>query len=87
MASWALVASCAIRSSPACSPASLGLALLVPNLVAVVAFLALGIALELQTRVVEEPYLLRTHGRSYADYAAKVGRFFPGVGRLRSSRS
>ena len=63
-------------------PASLGLALLAPNAVAVVAFLVLVVALELQTRVVEEPYLLRTHGETYAGYAARVGRFVPGVGRL-----
>jgi protein-S-isoprenylcysteine O-methyltransferase Ste14 len=37
---------------------------------------------ELQVRIVEEPYLLGVHGREYADYAARVGRFFPGVGRL-----
>ena len=39
-------------------------------------------SLELQTRVVEEPHLLRTHGDEYASYAARVGRFVPGVGRL-----
>ncbi|GAA1792321.1 MAG: isoprenylcysteine carboxylmethyltransferase family protein [Actinobacteria bacterium] len=31
----------------------------------------------------EEPHLLATHGRAYADYAARVGRFVPGIGRLR----
>jgi protein-S-isoprenylcysteine O-methyltransferase Ste14 len=43
---------------------------------------ALFAALELQTRAVEEPYLLRTHGEAYAAYAARVGRFVPGLGRL-----
>lgn len=62
-------------------PASAGLALMVPNVVALVAFAALVVALELQVRVVEEPYLLRTHGDEYAGYAARVGRFAPGVGR------
>ena len=31
----------------------------------------------------EERHLLRTHGAVYAEYAARVGRFVPGVGRLR----
>ncbi len=64
-------------------PATLGLLLLTPNVMALAAVIALAVALELQTRVVEEPYLLRTHGDSYAQYAARVGRFLPGIGRLR----
>ena len=64
-------------------PATFGLLLMVPNAIALAAVLALLAALELQTRVVEEPYLLRVHGDDYADYAANVGRFFPGIGRLR----
>ncbi|HEX2087697.1 MAG TPA: isoprenylcysteine carboxylmethyltransferase family protein, partial [Solirubrobacteraceae bacterium] len=64
-------------------PTSLGLVLLVPNAVAVIGFVALVTALELQTRAVEEPYLLATHGETYRAYAARVGRFVPGLGRLR----
>jgi protein-S-isoprenylcysteine O-methyltransferase Ste14 len=30
----------------------------------------------------EEKYLLRTYA-GYAEYAARVGRFLPGLGRLR----
>jgi len=30
----------------------------------------------------EEAYLMRTYGADYADYARRVGRFLPGVGRL-----
>lgn len=63
-------------------PTSLGLVLLVPSAVAIAGFVALFVALELQTRAVEEPYLLRTHGEAYASYARRVGRFLPGVGRL-----
>ena len=63
-------------------PASMGLALLVPNAVALVGLAALFIALEIQVRLVEEPYLLRAHGDSYRQYAARVGRFVPGLGRL-----
>jgi protein-S-isoprenylcysteine O-methyltransferase Ste14 len=63
-------------------PATLGLTLLVPNLVAFVGLAALWIALEIQVRLVEEPYLLRQHGDAYRNYAARVGRFVPGLGRL-----
>ena len=57
-------------------------ALMVPSWIALAGVAALFIALELQVRVVEEPYLRRTHGRAYADYASRVGRFVPGVGKL-----
>ena len=63
-------------------PTALGLTLLVPSWVAIVGLVGLWLALELQVRVVEEPYLLRLHGTTYADYAARVGRFVPGVGRI-----
>lgn len=63
-------------------PTAVGLALLVPNWLSLAGFVALFAALELQTRIVEEPYLIATHGDSYASYAARVGRFLPGVGRL-----
>ena len=43
-------------------PASLGLALMVPSAVAIAGLVALFLALELQVRVVEEPYLRRAHG-------------------------
>jgi len=64
-------------------PTALGLTLLVPSWVAIVGLVGLAIALELQVRVVEEPYLLRAHGETYAGYATRVGRFLPGVGRIR----
>lgn len=65
-------------------PTSLGLVLMVPSWVAIVGLAAFFVALQLQVRVVEEPYLRRTHGHRYAEYAKRVGRFLPGVGRLRS---
>ena len=61
----------------------LGFALMVPTWLAFAAVLVIAIALELQVRVVEEPYLERTHGDEYASYASRVGRFVPGVGRSR----
>ena len=61
-------------------PATLGITLMVPNPIALVAFVGLFVAIELQVRVAEEPYLERVHGDAYRDYAAKVGRFVPGLG-------
>jgi protein-S-isoprenylcysteine O-methyltransferase Ste14 len=65
-------------------PTVFGLVLMVPNALAAVAFVALFTALELQVRLVEEPYLLEVHGAAYARYAARVGRFIPAVGLLYS---
>ncbi|MGH2962928.1 MAG: methyltransferase family protein [Solirubrobacterales bacterium] len=64
-------------------PTVAGLTLLVPSVVALAGFALLVIALEIQVRVVEEPHLLRAHGDAYASYAGRVGRFVPGLGRLR----
>jgi len=60
-----------------------GLALVVPNVVSLLMVAAFLAGLEIQVRLVEEPYLLRVHGDVYRDYAARTGRFMPGVGRLR----
>ncbi|MBA3490753.1 MAG: isoprenylcysteine carboxylmethyltransferase family protein [Rubrobacteraceae bacterium] len=66
---------------------SFGLVLLVPNVAALIGFAALLVAIEVQVRLVEEPYLLRTHEARYADYTSRVGRFAPGVaGRLSADR-
>ena len=59
----------------------LGFALMTPNPMALIGFVLLVVTIELQVRVVEEPYLLTTHGDAYRDYLAGVGRFVPGVGR------
>ena len=60
-----------------------GLALMVPNIVAAGALVLLLVALQLQVRVVEEPYLRAVHGTAYAAYEASTGRFLPGIGRRR----
>jgi protein-S-isoprenylcysteine O-methyltransferase Ste14 len=59
-----------------------GFALMVPTWLGLAAIAVVAAGLELQVRAVEEPYLLRTHGDAYRHYAARVGRFVPGVGRL-----
>jgi protein-S-isoprenylcysteine O-methyltransferase Ste14 len=58
-----------------------GIALVTPNLVAIAGFVLLVVTIQLQVRVVEEPYLLTVHGDAYRAYLATVGRFVPGVGR------
>jgi protein-S-isoprenylcysteine O-methyltransferase Ste14 len=62
----------------------LGFALIVPTWIGFAAVPVTALALELQVRAVEEPYLLRTHGDEYRAYAARVGRFVPGIGRFAS---
>ncbi|MGI8461593.1 MAG: methyltransferase family protein [Solirubrobacterales bacterium] len=65
-------------------PTLTGIALLNPNPVSFGAVVLLIVALEMQTRLTEEPYLLAVHGDAYAEYAARVGRFLPGIGRIAS---
>jgi len=55
---------------------------MVPNVIAVGGLVALIVAIELQVRGVEEPYLRRMHGMADDRYAADVGRFLPQIGRL-----
>lgn len=61
----------------------LGLAVMVPNPVAIAGVAVTLIGIEMQVRLVEEPYLRRVHGTAYTEYAARVGRFLPHIGRLR----
>lgn len=58
----------------------LGIALVTPNLVAIVAFALLVMSIEVQVRRVEEPYLLSKHGDAYREYTRTVGRFLPRIG-------
>lgn len=60
---------------------SLGVALMVPTLAAVAALVCLLGAVQIQVRVIEEPYLQRVHGPAYTAYRARAGRFLP---RLRT---
>jgi protein-S-isoprenylcysteine O-methyltransferase Ste14 len=66
----------------AMTAAQLGVVMMVPTWVSVLALVALVVAVQIQVRVVEEPYLRRLHGAAYETYAARTGRFLPGVGRL-----
>jgi protein-S-isoprenylcysteine O-methyltransferase Ste14 len=62
---------------------AVGLALMVPNALAVVGLVSLVVAVEAQVRGVEEPYLRSVHGDPYRRYEAAVGRFVPRLGRRR----
>ena len=63
--------------------AQVGFTLPVPTWISWAALLYLVVAVELQVRLIEEPYLLRMHGGAYCTYAARAGRFVPRLGRLR----
>jgi protein-S-isoprenylcysteine O-methyltransferase Ste14 len=58
-----------------------GLALAAPCLWSILLWVAATITVARQTRF-EEQHLLAMHGDAYRAYAARVGRFLPGVGRL-----
>jgi protein-S-isoprenylcysteine O-methyltransferase Ste14 len=62
--------------------AGLGAGLLAPNPVAIAGWVVLLASLLLTARV-EEPPLRARFGDAYRAYGARVGRFIPGVGRLR----
>lgn len=68
-------------------PAFMGILLLAPNVLTIAAAILLTVALELHVRLIEEPYLLRVHGEQCAAYAARVGRFIPGIGCPRLRRA
>ena len=63
-----------------------GLALMVPNVVALLGWALILTGIEAQVRRIEEPHLHRVHGEPYDRYAVKVGRFLPGLGRSRTTR-
>jgi protein-S-isoprenylcysteine O-methyltransferase Ste14 len=61
--------------------AQAGVTLMVPTWLSVLGLVSLVVAVELQVRSIEEPYLGAVHGPAYAAYAAHAGRFVPGLGR------
>jgi protein-S-isoprenylcysteine O-methyltransferase Ste14 len=64
--------------------ALLGFALLLPSWMSLALLIGAGLGIRRHVRD-EEAYLARTYGEDYVCYAARVGRFLPGVGRLRRS--
>ncbi|WP_210407999.1 isoprenylcysteine carboxylmethyltransferase family protein [Allokutzneria sp. NRRL B-24872] len=63
-----------------------GLTLIAGDVLSLLAFLALVVAIHLQVRTVEEPYLLAHHGQDYERYLATTGRYLPRLPR-RSDRT
>jgi protein-S-isoprenylcysteine O-methyltransferase Ste14 len=61
--------------------AATGLTLLAPNTVTVIGLALLFVAVEIQVRSVEEPYL-RAAMPPWAAYATHAGRFVPHIGRI-----
>jgi protein-S-isoprenylcysteine O-methyltransferase Ste14 len=57
-----------------------GVLLMTPNLFSILGMITLWMAIELQVRWFEEPYLARTHRQNFLDYAGRTGRFVPGIG-------
>jgi protein-S-isoprenylcysteine O-methyltransferase Ste14 len=64
--------------------ATTGVALLTPAFWTLVGALQAAFVVALQARL-EEEHLTWLHGDAYRTYAARVGRFVPGVGKLRAS--
>jgi protein-S-isoprenylcysteine O-methyltransferase Ste14 len=62
--------------------AQLGTTLMAPSWLSIVGAVGLLVACQVQVRVIEEPYLIDTHGPEYLRYAARTGRFLPGLGRI-----
>lgn len=65
--------------------AAVGLTFMVGNVISLAGLAALIAALEVQVRMVEEPYLRSVHGLDYERYSTTAGRFLPGVGRLHAA--
>ena len=63
--------------------ALLGFALLLPSWISLGLLIGAGLGIRRHVGD-EEAYLGRTYGEEYRRYAARVGRFVPGVGRLRA---
>ena len=64
---------------------SCGLLLVLPHPAAVASLALMWIGIELQVRAVEEAHLRNVHGESYLAYCRQVGRFVPGLGRMRAT--
>ncbi|MBM3506607.1 MAG: isoprenylcysteine carboxylmethyltransferase family protein [Alphaproteobacteria bacterium] len=60
-----------------------GYALLLPTMLSLLLWIGVLIGFRQQV-LLEEKYLTRTYGEEFRAYAARVGRFLPGIGRLPS---
>lgn len=60
--------------------------LLVPNALTVPALISAFAWAQVEVRFVEEPFIEERHGTRFTSWAARTGRFVPGVGALRAVR-
>jgi protein-S-isoprenylcysteine O-methyltransferase Ste14 len=60
-----------------------GVALLVPNVAALVGIALIVMGLEVNVRFIEEPHLAGVHGNAYRSYARTAGRFVPWIGKAK----
>jgi protein-S-isoprenylcysteine O-methyltransferase Ste14 len=60
-----------------------GIALLVPNVAALIGIVLIVMGLEVNVRFIEEPHLAGVHGDAYRSYTRTAGRFVPWIGRAR----
>ena len=60
----------------------IGMTIMLPTWPSLAVALAVIWCIRTQT-IEEEAYLTRTYGGAFQSYAARVGRFWPGLGRLR----
>jgi protein-S-isoprenylcysteine O-methyltransferase Ste14 len=58
-----------------------GYALMLPTILSFVLLIGMYIGIRQQVAA-EEAYLSETYGEAYRDYAGRVGRFVPGIGKL-----
>ncbi|MBO3736589.1 methyltransferase family protein [Actinoplanes flavus] len=61
--------------------ATAGITAMTPTWPQLLVLAAVFAGIELQVRVVEEPYLQATHGPAYVAYTRRTGRFLPGIGK------
>jgi protein-S-isoprenylcysteine O-methyltransferase Ste14 len=59
-----------------------GYTLMLPTALSIVALLAALVGIRMQV-LAEEAYLVSTYGEAFREYARRVGRFVPGLGRLK----
>ncbi len=62
--------------------AGIGFTLLVPTWIALAGLVLMVVGLQIQVRLIEEPFLVRTQGEAYVRYGQRVGRFVPGLGKF-----
>lgn len=60
-----------------------GMAALTPSFVSFGGWLVMAVLVRIQCHF-EERHLLALHGEAYCDYASRVGRLIPGIGKLKA---